>query len=179
MNRGQIWLENWAIMNNVNFEHELYEPMCDWLRVYMRDKHRRDKCKIEVVDCHSEYLDVVLNRYGIIQYFPQVVGLQIEIDVLGMAIWNNKAELIFIEAKKTPLNLQNLGQLLIYCKLCDPEEAFLLSSGGVGSLTKVLVNLTREDLLNYGLGRKIKKIRVARWDIIRNSIDHHSIIPKI
>ncbi|HDT8170419.1 TPA: hypothetical protein RD693_000991, partial [Enterococcus faecalis] len=135
--------------------------------------------EVIVVDCHSVYLDTVLDKYGVIQYYPQIVGLQIEIDVLGIVIWKDKAEIYLVEAKKTALNLQNLGQLLIYCKLCDPEEAYLLSSGGLGSLNKVLNNLNREDLLDYGRGKRIKKINVARWDITKDGIDNHSIVPKI
>jgi len=132
-----------------------------------------------VNDYHSQYLDSVLEKENVIKYYPQVVGLKIQIDVLGIVIAKDKAEIYFIEAKKTALNLQNLGQLLIYCKLCNPEEAYLLSSNGLGSLEKVLKNLNREDLLNYGNGKKIKKIKVANWDIKKKSIDNHSIIPKI
>lgn len=165
--------------NNVKSEFDLYPGMCKWLSTYLNDKFKNKKCDVVVVDCHSVYLDSVLNKYGVIQYYPQVVGLKIEIDVLGIVIWEDRAEIYLIEAKKTALNLQNLGQLLIYCKLCNPEEAYLLSSGGLGSLKKVLNNLRREDLLDYGNGKKIKKIKVARWDIIKNGIDNHSIIPKI
>ena len=116
---------------------------------------------------------------GVIDYYPQAVGLKIEIDVLGMAIWENKAKIFFIEAKKTQLTLQNLGQLFIYCKLCDPEEAYLLSSAGIGSLNKVLNVLGRTDLLDFGNGKKTKKMKVARWDVLRNTIDNHSLVPKI
>lgn len=165
--------------NNIKSEFDLYPGMCKWLSTYLNDKFKNKKCDVVVVDCHSVYLDSVLNKYGVIQYYPQVVGLKIEIDVLGIVIWEDRAEIYLIEAKKTALNLQNLGQLLIYCKLCNPEEAYLLSSGGLGSLKKVLNNLRREDLLDYGNGKKIKKIKVARWDIIKNGIDNHSIIPKI
>ena len=105
--------------------------------------------------------------------------MKIEIDVLGIVIWKDRAELYLVEAKKTALNLQNLGQLLIYCKLCNPEEAYLLSSAGLGGLKKVLNNLGREDLLDYGSGMRIKKINVARWDITKDGIDNHSIVPKI
>ncbi len=165
--------------NNVKSEFELYPGMCAWLETYLKDKFKRKNCEVIVVDCHSVYLDSTLEKYGVIQYYPQVVGLKIEIDVLGIVKWKDKAEIYLVEAKKTALNLQNLGQLLIYCKLCDPEEAYLLSSGGLGSLKKVLNNLNREDLLDYGNGKKIKKIRVARWDITKNGIDNHSIVPKI
>lgn len=166
-------------MNNVAKEVELYAEMRSWLHTYLSDKYRNKKCKIFAVDCHSVYLDSILEQYGIIQYYPQVVGLKIEIDVLGMVIWENRAEIYLIEAKKTQLTLPNLGQLLVYCKLCDPEEAYLLSSAGMGSLNKVLTILGREDLLDFGNGKKIKKIKVAKWDITRHTIDNHSLIPKL
>ena len=85
----------------------------------------------------------------------------------------------FIEAKKTQLNLHDLGQLWAYCKLCDPAEAFLLSSAGIGSLNKILNNLSRTDLLDFGDGRKIKKMQVAKWDITSNSIDFRTLVPRI
>jgi hypothetical protein len=168
----------WVTMNNVKKEIELYPEMCKWLKTYLSDKYK-NKCKIEVVDCHSVNLDSVLDKFDIIKYYPQVVGLKIQIDILGMAIWDKAAKIFFIEAKKTHLNLQDLGQLLIYCKLCNPEEGYLLSSLGLGSLKKVLINLKREDLLDFGTGKRIKKIKAAKWDLVKKTIDNHTIIPKI
>lgn len=166
------------MVNNVKSEFDLYPGMCSWLKIHLEDKYKNKKCKVIVLDCHSVYLDSVLDKYNVIKYYPQVVGLKIQIDVLGIVIWEDKAEIYFIEAKKNALNLHDLGQLLIYCKLCNPEEAYLLSSGGLGSLKKVLDNLNREDLLDYGIERKIKKIKVAKWDISKDGIDSHSSIPK-
>ena len=145
-------------MNNVAKEIELYAGMCAWLQRHLEDIYVKQDCEIVVVDSHSVNLDSVLEQYGIIQYYPQVVGLMIEIDVLGMVIWENKAKIYFIEAKKTALTLQNLGQLLVYCRLCD---------------------LHREDLLDYGDGSTVKKMQVAKWDVLRNTIDNNSIIPKL
>lgn len=166
-------------MNNVAKEIELYAGMCIWLQRHLEDTYAKQNCEIVVVDSHSVNLDSVLEQYGIIQYYPQVVGLMIEIDVLGMVIWKNKAKIYFIEAKKTALTLQNLGQLLVYCRLCDPAEAYLLSSHSLGGLKKVLTHLHREDLLDYGDGSTIKKMQVAKWDVLRNTIDNNSIIPKL
>ena len=167
------------MVNNVKSEFDLYPGMCRWMETYLNDKFSGKRCKVIAVDCHSVYLDSVLEKYDVIKYYPQIVGLKIEIDVLGIVIWKDRAELYLVEAKKTALNLQNLGQLLIYCKLCNPEEAYLLSSAGLGGLKKVLNNLGREDLLDYGSGKRIKKINVARWDITKDGIDNHSIVPKI
>ena len=49
----------------------------------------------------------------------------------------------------------------------------------MGSLNKVLVNLSREDILNFGDGKKIKKMMVAKWDIQKNAPDYSSMVPKI
>lgn len=164
-------------MNNVKYEYELYPAMSRWFEIYLKDKYKH--CEIDVVDCHSVYLDSVLEEHEVISNFPQTVGLQVQIDVLGIIKHKSKIEIAFIEAKKTALNLHDLGQLWAYCKLCDPVEAFLLSSVGLGSLDKILKNLNREDMLDYGDGKKIKKMKVAKWDISKSGIDNLSIVPKI
>ena len=166
-------------MSNVRYEYELYAPMCEWLQRHLQDVYKRQKCDVIVVDSHSENLGTVLERYDVVSDYPQVVGLQIEIDVLGIIKWEDKSKIVFIEAKKTPLNLHDLGQLWAYCKLCDPQDAYLLSSSGLGSLNKILKNFHREDMLDFGDGKKIKKMKVAKWDVTRNGIDNQSMVPKI
>ena len=106
-------------------------------------------------------------------------GVDIQIDVLAIARKNTDVRLFFIEAKKTQLSLRDLGQLWAYCKLVDPDEAFLMSSLGFGSLNKLLTAFKREDLLDFGNGKKIKKMIVAKWDIRKNAPDIMSMIPKI
>ncbi len=166
-------------MNKIRYEYELYLPMCAWLKTHLEDQYKKQKCEIIVEDSHAVNLDSVLEKHGVIKYYPQSVGLQIQIDVLGIVKWENKAEIFFIEAKKTVLNLHDLGQLWAYCRLCDPADAYLLSSAGLGSLDKVLKNLRREDMLDFGESKKIKKMKVAKWDITRNEIDSQSIVPKL
>lgn len=165
------------MVSNVSKEIELYEPMRKWLQSYLEDKYRN--AEIITIDSHARTLDSFLEKNGVLSYYPLTVGLDIQIDVLGIVKQKNNVSLVFIEAKKTPLNLHDLGQLLIYCKLCDPIEAFLLSSGGLGSLNKIFVNLARFDLLDFGDGRNIKSIQVGKWDILSNSIDYKFLIPKV
>lgn len=153
--------------------------MIDWLKTQLKEKYKRQNCSITVLDTHSFNLDSVLESNGVISDYPQTVGLGIKIDVLGIVKWSTKSEIVFIEAKKTFLNLHDLGQLWSYCKLCNPAEAFLFSSAGLGSLNKVLVNLKREDMLDFGDGKLIKKMKVARWDLDRREPDYHSMVPKI
>lgn len=163
--------------NNVRREVELYEPMRIWLQQYLEEKYIG--AQITTIDSHARTLDVFLEQCGVLDNYPQTVGLDIQIDVLGIIQKGNKTSIVFIEAKKTQLNLHDLGQLWAYCKLCDPLEAFLLSSVGLGSLNKILNNFAREDLLDFGDGKRIKKMQVGKWDITRNAIDFKSLIPKM
>lgn len=174
---GQIWQRYWDMASNVKKEFELYEPMRMWLQKYLEDKYKG--AQIITVDSHARTLDVILEEHHIIDFYPQTVGLDIQIDVLGIIIKGSKTAIAFIEAKKTQLNLHDLGQLWAYCKLCDPVEAFLLSSAGIGSLNKILNNLSRTDLLDFGNGKKIKKMQVAKWDITSNAIDFRSLVPRL
>lgn len=166
------------MINNVKKEFELYEPMRIWLQQYLEDKYKTAS-NIITIDSHARNLDLYLEMNGIISFYPQTVGLDIQIDVLGIVFTNKKPLIFFIEAKKTQLNLHDLGQLWAYCKLCDPEEAFLLSSLGIGSLNKIINNLSRMDLLEYGEGKKIKKMQVGKWDIQKKAIDYKTLVPKM
>ena len=174
---GQNWLVVLDMVNNVRLEIELYEPMRIWLQQYLEDKYKG--ARIITIDSHSRNLDFFLEKNGVIDQYPQVIGLDIQIDVLGIIIKGCKAQIVFIEAKKTQLNLHDLGQLWAYCKLCDPAEAFLLSSVHLGSLNKIFNNLGRFDLLDFGDGRRFKQMQVGKWDIKSNSIDFKTLIPKM
>lgn len=156
-------------------EEELYEPMRAWLEQYLKDYYKGHE--IIAVDTHSERLDRALAKYNVVNEMAN--GVDIQIDVLGIAKKKDKNKLFFIEAKKTKLTLRDLGQLWSYCKLIDPEEAFLLTSADLGSLLKLLVAFKREDLLDFGNGKKIKKMRVGKWDVSKNAPDLNSLIPKI
>ena len=163
--------------NNVKKEFELYEPMRVWLQQYLEEKYKG--ANVITIDSHARTLDVFLEQYNIVDYYPQAIGLDIQIDVLGIIINKGKPQIAFIEAKKTQLTLHDLGQLWAYCKLCEPIEAFLLSSSGLGSLNKVLNNFNRQDLLDFGNGKIIKKMQVGKWDLTTQTIDYKTLIPKL
>ena len=85
--------------SNVKKEFELYEPMRIWLQKYLEEKYKG--AKVITVDSHARTLDVFLEEYGVIDYYSQTVGLDIQIDVLGIIIQKGKPSIVFIEAKKT------------------------------------------------------------------------------
>ena len=159
----------------VKLEKELYPVMCDWLRNYLKDKYLNEEIIVE--DTSQINLDVILEKYGVIKDYPATVGIGMQIDVLGIVKKKSKSLLFFIEAKKTQLNTHDLGQILIYSRICNPEQAFLLSSSGLGQLEKLIKN--REDIAYYSLEKKIKMIQIGKWDVLRNMPDVTSIIPKI
>lgn len=156
-------------------ENELYEPMRCWLEQYLSDKYKG--YEIITADTSQERLDRALAKYGVI--IEMANGIDVQIDVLGIVRKKTIVKLFFIEAKKTKLTLRDLGQLWAYCKLIDPEEAFLLSSAGLGSLNKLINSFRREDLLDFGDGKRIKKMKIGKWDISKNTVDLHSLVPKI
>ena len=161
--------------SNVNSEFELYLPMKNWLQEYLENKYKG--YKIITVDSHAEKLDKVLAKFNITNELA--VGVDIQIDILGIVRKENLVKLFFIEAKKTNLTLRDLGQLWAYCKLINPEEAFLITSAGLGTLNKILNTLKREDLLDYGDGKFIKKMKITIWNLFSNSPDLSLMIPKI
>ncbi len=161
--------------SNVKSEFELYLPMKNWLQEYLENKYKG--YKIITVDSHAKKLDKVLAKFNITNELA--VGVDIQIDILGIARRGNLVKLFFIEAKKTNLTLRDLGQLWAYCKLINPEEAFLITSAGLGTLNKILNTLKREDLLDYGDGKFIKKMKITIWNLSSNSPDLSLMIPKI
>ena len=157
---------------NVHYEIELYEPMRNWLHYYLQNKYK--EYSVITLDSHAERLDRVLAKYGIC--IDLAVGVDIQIDVLGIVKKRQNVYLFFIEAKKTPLNTHDLGQILVYSRICNPEKAFLFSSAGTGSLEKLIRQ--REDLTLYSPDKRLKMIQIAKWDVARNMPDVTSMIPK-
>ena len=161
--------------NNVKSELELYEPMRVWLHTYLTDKYR--SYEIITLDAHNKRLDRALRKFGIL--CDIATGIDIQIDVLGIARNSKSVKLFFIEAKKTSITLRDLGQLWAYCKLIDPDEAFLMTSADMGSLNKILNVFKREDLLDFGDGKIIKKMKVAVWNIKTGTPNMSTMVPKI
>jgi hypothetical protein len=85
----------------------------------------------------------------------------------------------FGEAKKNALTLRDLGQLWAYCKLINPEEAFLLTATNLGAVDKIVNVFKREDILDFGDSKTIKKMKIAIWNVLTNSPEMLSMIPKI
>jgi len=161
--------------NNVKSEAELYEPMRVWLHTYLTDKYKNHE--IITLDAHNKRLDRALRKFDIL--CDVATGVDIQIDVLGIARNSKSVKMFFIEAKKTSITLRDLGQLWAYCKLIDPDEAFLMTSADMGSLNKILNVFKREDILDFGDGKIIKKMKLAIWNIKTGTPNMGTMVPKI
>ncbi len=154
-------------------EKDWYPEIAKWVEQYLHDKYKN--CEVIVTyESAIQKLDVILQKYGI--DCPWAKGLDIEVDIVGILKGSNKYKLIFVEVKDVPLKLTHLGQLWGYCQLVNPEEAFLISTKGLGTLGKCLVDLRRIDILKYGEMHKNKSMKVVKWDPIRKSIDYSTLI---
>lgn len=54
-----------------------------------------------------------------------------------------------------------------------------MSSAGLGSLNKLVNSFRREDLLDFGNAKKIKKMKIGKWDVLKQTVDLHTLVPKI
>lgn len=160
-------------------EKALYGPMSAWLKQTLIDKYRG--ATIEVYpDTATMPLSklIALKNYGHL-FAAEWTSWDIRVDITGIIINNDKAELAFIEAKDIELSLAELSQLLGYSRVAHPLHAFLLSPKGCsGSLTSLLRSFGRRDVLVYHeeKGRVGRTINVAKWDIARGTIDQASLI---
>jgi hypothetical protein len=164
-------------MNNNTSKREklLYKPISNWLLEYLKNKNSQDE--IEVYDIHKIYLSDFLERQRLIKAFSEYSTYKIKVDLLGIIKKNDKIELVFAEVKDTPLELRSVAQLLGYCKIAKPQQAFLISPKGFGKHLNDLINkFGRVDILEY---YQNKKITIAKWEQSRNAIRFDTSIPSL
>lgn len=152
-------------------EFALYAPMVAWLTQRLKEQYEPLGYDIIVEDTHSITLETALRKHGVHRYFYDALGIDIEIDVLGIIIKDDDVRLFFIEAKDDTLKLKDVGQLLIYCRIVAPQQAYLLSSKGLGQIEKLVLHLSRKDLLEYEYANEKAYIIAGKWDTVRNCID--------
>lgn len=154
-------------------EEELLAPCRKWFQRYLQERNRRSKCEI-LENTDRRQLRYVLNEAGLSGEFPEASAWEVKVDVVGFIRRRSIASLAFVELKVVPISLRDVGQLLGYCRVCRPTEAFLLSSQGLSSqLLRLLTSYGRTDVLEFGR----ETIRVGSWDYERGTPDWSSIIP--
>ena len=88
-----------------------------------------------------------------IELFEECEEYKIRPDLVGFDMKDKK--LIFVESKVDTLDMRMVGQLVGYCLVAQPKEAFLLSTQ---SLSPRLVNAlsAKPEVLSYGNGQRIQ-----------------------
>lgn len=88
-----------------------------------------------------------------IELFEECEDYKIRPDLVGFD--KNRKKLIFIESKVDPLDLDMLGQLLAYCLVANPIEAYLVSTKGL-SARLVSALSANPKVLEYGNKSAVK-----------------------
>ena len=134
-------------------EVELYEPIAEWLQ---NDESLADN---EVTfDTATTAMDGYLHEEGLEGLYPQMADFNQKPDVVGLK--HDGSRSVFIEVKLGALNLQDLGQLLGYCVMANPDRAILVSPKGPGK-DLVAFLMAFPEVLEFGNGNRIE---VGQWD---------------
>ena len=130
-------------------EDDTYVPLQKWLAKYLTMSNPNKQIISEIV------ATTTLSKLTSIQHIPKIVelvqDLEIRPDVVGFV---EGGEMTFVESKITALNIANVGQLIGYCMIADPEYAYLISSKPVSASLKKILQVYPE-LLEYN-GKKIR-----------------------
>ena len=157
---------------NIDREEELYPSVIEWLRKFLKGRHRNSN--VEAYDTHKINLSKFLQNNELQQYFPEFSAFDIKVDITGIIKTKKFVKLAFVECKIDPITLKDVGQILGYSKVVNPDYSFIISPKGLSSPLSVLLGtFGRYDLLEYGN----KQIRVAKWNLDRMEIDSSTILP--
>ena len=149
--------------------------MLEWLQVYLENKNKN--ADVKTFDVHSTDLSDFFERSEYKKFFPEYAIYKIRVDLLGVVVKKDTCELTFVEVKDTQMSLINLSQLLGYCKILRPKQAFLISPRGLSKpMRQLLTHFNRLDILEFD---RNKFVTVAKWNTSRNAIENDTAIPPI
>ncbi len=160
-------------------ESEMYPAVRDWLEQFLKQRYEQ----VQVYAPSSLSLSRLVKQIGLGVKLPNHwVSWDIKVDVMGVATdKKGQPHLAFVECKVVPLSIGHLGQLLGYCRVAQPDYAFLVSPKGLSSaLLRLLEVFQREDILEYQTDKRttIRRVCIARWDIQGRTIASDSIFPR-
>jgi len=151
----------------------LYPDVAKWFKIYLQARHSHSVVK--VYDSHKTNLSRLLFEKGLYRFFPEYNAFDIKIDITATIKSKRNFDLAFVECKLKPITLKDVGQIVGYSRVARPKYAFIISPEGIsGALSSLLLTYGRYDILEYALNRRI---RIAKWDIIRKEIDSSSFLP--
>jgi hypothetical protein len=141
-------------------EAELVAPCRAWLAGFLKEQSPR--CDVRVLpSTERRELRRVIDEAGLRSMFPECGAWEVQVDVVGVVQRKRTIALTFVELKAGYVTLTDVGQLLGYCRVCRPAQAFLLSPmGSSADLRRLLVVYGRQDVLEFDRGM----IQIGPWD---------------
>jgi hypothetical protein len=154
-------------------EISLYPEVIKWFKIYLQSRHSHSR--VEVYDTQKINLSRLIFELNLHRVFPEYNAFDIKIDVTALIRSKKKINLAFLECKIKPITLRDVGQILGYSRVAQPEYTFLISPEGIsGPLSTLLRTFGRYDILEYDRG---KRIRIAQWNADRKEIDSSTLLP--
>lgn len=129
-------------------EREIYPAVQEWLLRFLQQRY----ANAQVYNPASLRLSKLISQTDLSEQMPNHwTSWDIKVDIVGIATdKKGQTHLAFVECKVVPISLAHLGQLLGYCRVAQPDYAFLISPKGVSSaLYRLLEVFHREDILQY------------------------------
>lgn len=163
-------------------ELPMYPEVVDWLQSRLLSRAKNGTF-VHVADTHNVKLNEYIAKHNLGSGFKDGSwqAFEIFVDVTGFLIDSTGVELSFVECKIHTLSLAHLSQLLGYCRVALPHEAWLVSPRGIGSAIQTLVGTHgRQDVLEYDWprGHKPRHVTVAGWDAVRRCPDLGAVLPR-
>ncbi|MEN3026037.1 MAG: hypothetical protein ABC611_08145 [Candidatus Methanosuratincola petrocarbonis] len=154
-------------------ESEMYPDIRRWLAGLLKSKYPKAQIIAEITA--EKKLSRWLIEKDLSDYFPEYMMYEIDVDITGVIILDNKAELAFVECKLNKITLKDLSQLMGYSKVAIPLHSIILSPNTLSDSLNLLLNVNRRnDILYYAQDRHII---MGRWEESRKDLDMTSIVP--
>ena len=134
-----------------NPEADTYPPLVKFFTTHLSNKYNQN---VMTFDTSSGNLNAFLknNAHDLLETFENCEKFRIRPDVVSFL--SNEKRLVFVESKVTPLDLSALGQLVGYCLVAKPIEAFLISTQQP-SPSFIRILKANKNLLEYEPGNYI------------------------
>lgn len=160
-------------------EKEMYPSVVEWLDRFLKQKFR--KAEILVADTSRIALSDFIARHNLQSFFPpEWITFDLHVDITGIVLRNQRAELAFVECKLPALTLSNVSQLLGYSRIALPLYSFLISPAGYNdSIISLIKTYSRSDILEYHWekGKTARSLMLATWNASAKQIEPSTLVP--
>lgn len=149
-------------------EADTYPLLIKWLDNYISNKtsgkafsfDTSSQTLFHFFSSKSDHIEILYD------VFSDLESLAIRPDVVGFS--ESDKDFYFIESKITSLGLKELGQLMGYCHVANPKEAFLVTTKSISTPLMKAIQRNRE-IIKYGDGKEVQfgKLKGPELELIK------------